>query len=54
VKREDWVEAAADLASQIDYDNFKNAVAARQGHERAGVYSKVWSVLYGLQERFAR
>ena len=50
VKREDWVKAAADLSEQIDYDNFKNAVAARQGYERASVYSKVWSVLFGLQK----
>ena len=50
VKREDWVRAAADLSEQIDYDNFKNAVASRQGYERASVYSKVWSVLFGLQK----
>ena len=49
VKREDWVAAAADLAGRIDYDNFKNAVADRQGHDRASFYSKVWSILYGLQ-----
>ncbi|HRV59571.1 MAG: hypothetical protein KDB54_03965 [Solirubrobacterales bacterium] len=49
VKREDWVKAAADLAGRIDYDNFKNAVAARQGREREGYYSKVWLTLLGMQ-----
>lgn len=48
-KREDWIEAAADLAGRIDYDNFKNAVADRQGRKRASIYSKVWTVLYRLQ-----
>lgn len=50
VDREDWAKAAADLAGQIDYDNFKNAVAARQGSERANLYHEVWDKLYGLQE----
>ncbi len=54
VKREDWVKAAADLADQIDYDNFKNAVKARQGTERASFYNQVWNDLYGMQEKFAR
>jgi hypothetical protein len=49
VSREDWQDAASDLASQIDYDNFKNVVAARQGRERARTYGAVWSELYGLQ-----
>lgn len=48
-KREDWSEAAADLSEQIDYDNFKSAVARRQGSERAGTYHRVWDILYGLQ-----
>ena len=54
VKREDWVKAAAVLAEQIDYDNFKNAVKARQGRERASFYNQVWNDLYGMQEKFAR
>jgi len=49
VKREDWVAAAADLAGQIDYDNFKNAVGRIQGYERSRAYAKVWQDLYDLQ-----
>jgi len=49
VKREDWVAAAADLAGQIDYDNFKSEVARRQGRERAHTYLGVWQALFELQ-----
>ncbi len=49
VRREDWVAASADLAAEIDYDNFKSQVARMQGHVRAHVYMKVWSALDGLQ-----
>lgn len=41
--------AMAKLAADIDYDNFKNEVASRQGHARAAIYSHVWHDLYGLQ-----
>jgi hypothetical protein len=49
VTRAEWVSAVAQLASEIDYDNFKNAVAARQGSARAGIYGRVWSELLSLQ-----
>lgn len=49
VSRGDWQLAVADLAAAIDYPNFKNAVAERQGSERAGIYGRVWSVLLALQ-----
>jgi hypothetical protein len=49
VSRERWSAALVLLASEIDYDNFKNAVAARQGHERADVYRWVWFDLATLQ-----
>ena len=39
-----WARYVADCAAGIDYDNFKNAVAARQGGARASVYSEVWGV----------
>ena len=51
VTREDWVLAAAELAERIDYDNFKNAVARRQGHDRADTYLEVWRDLARLQRR---
>jgi hypothetical protein len=48
-KREAVMAAMAKLAADIDYDNFKNEVAARQGYERAAIYGDVWQVLYRLQ-----
>jgi hypothetical protein len=48
-KREAVMAAMAALVADIQYDNFKNAVASRQGYERAAVYGDVWQVLYGLQ-----
>jgi len=35
----------------INYDNFKAAVARRQGRERAAVYHDVWQALYEIQSR---
>ncbi|MEF9997142.1 MAG: hypothetical protein RR101_06935 [Burkholderiaceae bacterium] len=40
----------AALVEGIDYSNFKNEVARRQGHGRARVYHQVWDALYPLQE----
>ena len=50
VTRAEWVSAVAQLASEIDYDNFKNAVAERAGGARARVYGEAWADLRGLQE----
>jgi hypothetical protein len=49
VNREDWITAAAELARQIDYSNFKSAVGRRQGHDRANAYMDVWGDLARLQ-----
>src|SRR4051795_12558108 len=51
VARDEWVHAAQALAAAIDYPNFKNAVAERQGHERATRYSHVWRTMLGLQRQ---
>ena len=43
---------AAYLAAQgeaIDYPNFKDAVAARQGYDRAHRYAGVWRTMHDLQ-----
>ncbi|CAN1544623.1 hypothetical protein MCEMIH15_01904 [Caulobacteraceae bacterium] len=48
-KREAVMAAMSKLAADIDYDNFKNEVALRQGYQRAAIYNDVWEVLYGLQ-----
>jgi hypothetical protein len=37
------------MVRDIDYENFKNEVAKKQGEHRATIYGKVWDVLYGLQ-----
>ncbi|MFN6953585.1 MAG: hypothetical protein ACK4PG_02190 [Acetobacteraceae bacterium] len=37
------------LVAGIDYANFKDAVAAREGHGRAEVYHGVWSALRRLE-----
>lgn len=47
--REAVAAAMADLVATLDYDNFKTAVADRQGQEREDTYHKVWSVLYALK-----
>ena len=49
VSRSEWVAAVAQLASAIDYDNSKSAVAERQGPKRARVYGRVWGELLELQ-----
>ena len=49
VTRDQWVEAVARLAGGIDYDNFKNAVAVRQGSDRGRRYSRIWAELLKLQ-----
>lgn len=48
-----YASLAEDLAAQaeaIDYSNFKDEVAVRQGRDRAHRYGRVWSVMHGLQE----
>ena len=54
VTRAEWVAALAQLASEIDYDNFKSAVGDRQGDERARIYGHVWGELLALQRDEAR
>jgi len=49
MRRDEWEYAAQRLAADIDYPNFKNAVAERQGPERAHLYSRVWAALRELQ-----
>lgn len=47
--REAVSEAMTRAVNDIDYSNFKDAVAERQGHGRAEVYGHVWGELYRLQ-----
>jgi hypothetical protein len=48
-----WAEALAGLARELDYPNFKSAVAQRQGSERARVYGRVWQQLLELEREEA-
>lgn len=54
VPRRDWERAAAELVAAIDYDNFKNAVADRQGADRSHRYHEIWDVMHRLQSDEAR
>lgn len=52
--REEWALALARLAAEVDYDNFKTAVAKRHGHKRAGIYHAVWDALTRIEKGFAK
>lgn len=45
----DLAEALRLIVEKLDYSNFKEEVAAKQGHHRASVYSRVWHDLLLLQ-----
>ena len=49
VPRDVWQRAVLQLIAEIDYGNFKNAVAERAGYGRASVYSEVWTTMLRLQ-----
>lgn len=46
VSRSDWVKLAAELARDVEYENFKNTIADRRRHD---LYLRVWGVMRGLQ-----
>jgi hypothetical protein len=48
--RAEWLVAVAQLVTAIDYDNFKDAVADRQGSKRAALYGVLWQELLRLQQ----
>jgi hypothetical protein len=52
VSRDDWMRAAALLAGDVNYPNFKNEVDHRQGKNRHSIYSRVWGVLADLEPGF--
>lgn len=49
--RQSVATAMQQAIADIDYANFKNAVAVEQGWQRADKYHDVWAVLYGLQDQ---
>jgi len=50
VSREDLAEAMRKIVMDIDYSNFKDSVAKKQGYKRASIYGEVWSDLMSLQK----
>ena len=49
VARSEWAYALGVMAGELDYDNFKDAVAERQGARRAALYGRVWAALRELE-----
>jgi hypothetical protein len=49
--KEVWSLLAEALASDIDYTNFKDEVKHTQGYSRAGLYMKIWSVMYNAEDK---
>lgn len=49
VPRAAWIEVLTKLTTDIDYDNFKDAVKEKQGADRASLYMSIWSILRRLQ-----
>lgn len=50
-----WQSVVAALAGEIDYGNYKTAVALGPGgHARADIYHDVWFALLGIAYRFPR
>lgn len=47
--RSDVAKAFEKIVHDLDYENFKDEVARKQGNDRAKVYGEVWGILYGLQ-----
>jgi hypothetical protein len=54
ISHEAFAQGLARAARDIDYHNFKDEVAARQGYDRAHVYGKVWGVLLDLEREHER
>lgn len=46
-----WSEVASRAASNVDYDNFKWAVANRQGWGRADAYHHVWHACHAITQQ---
>ena len=48
-----FAAALGRIAKDIDYDNFKDAVASRCGDRRAAIFSEVWLTMHLLESRSA-
>lgn len=50
ISHADFARGLARLAEEIDYSNFKDAVATEMGYERAHIYTRVWQDLLQLEK----
>jgi hypothetical protein len=51
VGRREFAAGLARIAMEIDYGNFKDAVAESMGHGRASIYHDVWADALKIQSR---
>ena len=55
VPKSDWANVRTGLGDDLDYDNFKSAVARHQGHNQyEHALHDVWQVMYGMQKYNSR
>jgi hypothetical protein len=50
ISKPDWVKLVAELASNVDYPNFKAAIHQRPDQENKGrPYLDIWSIMHAVQ-----
>jgi len=50
ISKRDWVKLAAELASEVDYPNFKSAVHDRPDQaNKSRAYAEVWATMHQVQ-----
>jgi hypothetical protein len=50
ISKRDWVKLVAELASNVDYPNFKTAVHDRPDQEnKSQPYLEIWSIMHAVQ-----
>lgn len=54
ITHEEWAQALARMAIDIDYSNFKDEVKKKRGFQYAQVLAQVWTVLLRLEDRPSR
>jgi hypothetical protein len=54
IPRAHWALVVGNLASGIDYPNFKSAVTKKQGTDRHDLYMRVWSTMNGAELELER
>jgi len=52
--RDEVAAAVSAMVQKIDYSNFKDEIARKQGKQRAAIYGELWEVLYRLQTAMGR